>query len=249
MIHSRPFDAAITPCNTVIDVFICNDLRRRCGRSPTRHRDASRSTGGSAHGTVAASPMEIHEMPKIRTGCSGRMGARIALLLLGSGLGVTALAADPDACAPLRPNAASPPPKAAAPAASKADLSGAKRVGVASFYAPKFAGRKMADGQRMNPNDDNAASKTLPLGTTAKVTNLETGRSATVTIQDRGPYVKGRIVDLSPSTAQQIGITRDDGIAKVEVAPIQVPMPDGTVKPGAAKLASAKDCATPDKGE
>ena len=188
-------------------------------------------------------------MPKIRTGCSGRMGARIALLLLGSGLGVTALAADPHACAPHRPNAASPPPKAAAPAASKADLSGAKRVGVASFYAPKFAGRKMADGQRMNPNDDNAASKTLPLGTTAKVTNLETGRSATVTIQDRGPYVKGRIVDLSPSTAQQIGITRDDGIAKVEVAPIQVPMPDGTVKPGAAKLASAKDCATPDKGE
>ena len=174
------------------------------------------------------------------------------MLLVGACISSAAAAAidtDTDTCTAGRPRAAAAAPKAPAPAASKADLSGAKRVGKASFYAQKFAGRKMADGQRMNPNDDNAASKTLPLGTTAKVTNLETGRSATVTIQDRGPYVKGRIVDLSPSTAQQIGITRDDGIAKVEVAPIQVPMPDGTVKPGAAKLASAKDCATPDKGE
>jgi len=92
----------------------------------------------------------------------------------------------------------------------------------------------MADGNRMSPHDDNAASKTLPLGTVAKVTNLATGRSAVVTIQDRGPYVKGRIVDLSPSTAQSIGITRQNGVAEVEVAPIAVPQPDGSVKPGAA---------------
>ncbi len=87
------------------------------------------------------------------------------------------------------------------------DHSGRKRVGKASFYAKMFHGRKMANGKRMDPRDDNAASKTLPLGTTAKVTNLETGRSAVVTIEDRGPYVKGRIVDLSPATAQSIGIT------------------------------------------
>ncbi len=123
----------------------------------------------------------------------------------------------------------------------KLDLSGAKRVGTASFYARKFAGRKMADGTRMDPHDDNAASKTLPLGTTAKVTNLETGQSAVVTIQDRGPYVKGRIVDLSPSTAQKIGITRDDGVAKVEVVPIALPLPDGSVKPGVAAQASKTD--------
>jgi rare lipoprotein A len=55
-----------------------------------------------------------------------------------------------------------------------------------------------------------------------------------VTIRDRGPFVKGRIVDLSPSTAQKIGIGPEDGVAKVEVAPIAVPLPDGTVKPGAA---------------
>jgi len=114
------------------------------------------------------------------------------------------------------------------------DRSGGKRYGKASFYANFFAGKKMADGKIMNPQTDNAASRTLPLGTTAKVTNLKTGKSAVVTIQDRGPYVDGRIVDLSPSTAQKIGITRREGIAKVEVTPIAVPMPDGRIKLGAA---------------
>jgi rare lipoprotein A len=66
------------------------------------------------------------------------------------------------------------------------------------------------------------------------VTNLETGRSAVVTIQDRGPYVKGRIVDLSPATARQIGITPRNGIAPVEVAPITVPQPDGSIRFGDA---------------
>jgi rare lipoprotein A len=114
------------------------------------------------------------------------------------------------------------------------DLSGDKRTGIASFYASMFTGRVMADGTRMDPNDDNAASRTLPLGTVAKVTNLETGRSAVVTIQDRGPYVKGRIVDLSPSTAQAIGLAPADGLARVEVAPIAVPLPDGSVRRGEA---------------
>jgi rare lipoprotein A len=86
----------------------------------------------------------------------------------------------------------------------------------------------------MDPNADNAASKTLPLGTTATVTNVETGQSATVTIQDRGPYVKGRIIDLSPATARTIGLSRHDGIATVVVAPIEVPLPDGGVKQGAS---------------
>ena len=92
----------------------------------------------------------------------------------------------------------------------------------------------MADGTIMQPQSDNAASKTLPLGTTAKVTNLETGQSAVVTIRDRGPYIRGRIVDLSPSTAKEIGIDRKKGVAKVEVAPIAVPLADGRIKQGAA---------------
>ncbi len=112
------------------------------------------------------------------------------------------------------------------------DRSGHRRVGKASFYAKMFEGRKMADGTRMEPTADNAASRTLPLGTTARVTNLDTGKTAVVTIRDRGPYVSGRIVDLSPATARAIGLDRRKGVAKVEVAPISVPMPDGQLKIG-----------------
>lgn len=103
------------------------------------------------------------------------------------------------------------------------DWSGSPQVGVASFYANRFAGRKMADGTPMDPQGDNAASRTLPLGTRARVTNLQTGQSALVTIRDRGPYVKGRIVDLSPATARLVGITPKEGLAKVDVAPIELP--------------------------
>jgi peptidoglycan lytic transglycosylase len=117
---------------------------------------------------------------------------------------------------------------------SPADLSGHKRVGKASIYAKRFAGHKMADGERMQIDGDNAASKTLPIGTTAKVTNMETGASAVVKIEDRGPHVKGRIVDLSPSTAHKIGIDSKDGVAKVSVEPIEVPLPSGEIKAGVA---------------
>ena len=141
------------------------------------------------------------------------------------------------------PNSATPHPAAPAHAAPvhepvvanpTLDRSGDKRRGKASFYARMFSGRKMADGTPMQPQSNNAASKTLPLGTTAKVTNLETGQSAVVTIRDRGPYIQGRIVDLSPSTAKEIGIDHKKGVARVEVAPILVPLPDGRLKLGAA---------------
>ena len=113
------------------------------------------------------------------------------------------------------------------------DLSGRTRLGKASFYGGKFSGRKMADGTRMNPHNDSAASKTLPLGTTAKVTNVETGESAVVTIRDRGPYVRGRIVDLSPATAQKVGIDRQEGVSKVAVTPLSLP-PVAQQRPDAA---------------
>ena len=96
-----------------------------------------------------------------------------------------------------------------------------RQVGKASFYGREFFGRKMANGRRMDPNADNAASRTLPLGTKARVTNLETGRSSVVTIEDRGPYVDGRIVDLSPATAEKIGLQRKQGLAPVEVVPLE----------------------------
>ena len=113
---------------------------------------------------------------------------------------------------------------------AKPDLSARKRLGNASYYARQFFGKPMANGAPMDPRGNNAASRTLPLGTVAKVTNVATGKSAIIKIEDRGPYIKGRIVDLSPSTAHKIGITRHMGVAKVVVAPIAVPLPDGRVK-------------------
>jgi rare lipoprotein A len=115
---------------------------------------------------------------------------------------------------------------------SKPDLTGRKRVGKASIYDLK--NHKMADGTPMNPQSNSAASKTLPLGTKAKVTNLDTGQTAVVTIRDRGPYVPGRIVDISPATATQIGLSPKQGVANVAVAPITVPLPDGGAKIGEA---------------
>ena len=94
----------------------------------------------------------------------------------------------------------------------------------------------MADGTKINPHSDNAASKTLPLDTTAKVTNLQTGQSAKVTIRDRGPYVKGRILDVSPSTAHKIGITKRNGVAEVKVEPIAFPVSSGSEKSGITTL-------------
>jgi rare lipoprotein A len=177
--------------------------------------------------------------------------AAAALSLLGvAGAGAPADAASNDtASTPM--DEAPPPPEAATPpktARSKSpkrisllaklniDHSGSKRFGKASFYARMFAGRKMADGNRMRPTGNNAASLTLPLGTTAQVTNLETGKTAVVTIQDRGPYVEGRIVDLSPATAKQIGLDHNKGVTAVEVAPITVPQPDGHIKLGDGAL-------------
>lgn len=111
------------------------------------------------------------------------------------------------------------------------DHSGKARRGKASYYGGKFKGKKMADGTPMNPNANAAASKTLPLGTTARVTNLESGKSAVVSIRDRGPYVPGRIVDVTPKVAEKLDM-KEDGVAPVEVSPITVPQPDGSIKPG-----------------
>jgi rare lipoprotein A len=157
----------------------------------------------------------------------------LAMILLLSSVVVAAGCKPPyDAEASAASQEETPSRIATAATRAQPDLSGRTRFGDASFYAKKFAGREMADGSKMDPLGDNAASKTLPLGTRAKVTNIDTGQSAIVTIQDRGPYVKGRIVDLSPSTARKIGITRENGIAKVKVTPISVPLPNGNIKPG-----------------
>lgn len=115
---------------------------------------------------------------------------------------------------------------------ARLDHSGRKQRGRASWYGPGFTHKVMADGYRMNPRANVAASKTLPLGTTAKVVNLRNGKSATVKIEDRGPFIDGRVVDVSPKAAQELGMKKV-GVAPVEVEPITVPLPDGKVRLGA----------------
>lgn len=78
--------------------------------------------------------------------------------------------------------------------------------GKASWYGPGFRGRKTASGERFNPHRLTAAHRKLPLGTKAKVTNLRNGRTVEVEINDRGPYVRGRIIDLSKAAAEYLGM-------------------------------------------
>jgi rare lipoprotein A len=112
------------------------------------------------------------------------------------------------------------------------DHSGREERGRASYYARRFDHRKMADGRRLDPDMNVAASKTLPFGSVVKVTNLRNGRTTTVQIEDRGPYVRGRVVDLAARPANQLGIG-DQGTVPVVVKPITLPRPDGSVVLGA----------------
>ena len=90
--------------------------------------------------------------------------------------------------------------------------------GVAAVYdAQRFTGRPMASGARFHPDLPVAAHRHLPFGTRAEVTNLRTGRTTTVTIADRGPFTPGRILDLSPRAAREIGM--NGGLAQVEIRP------------------------------
>jgi len=112
------------------------------------------------------------------------------------------------------------PPPVAAPQVKEEvpDIEGAKveQVGNASWYGPAQDGKATASGETFDQKKLTAAHRTLPLGTKAVVTNLETGKSVNVTINDRGPYVKGRKIDLSRAAAQKIGMSTK-GVAKVKI--------------------------------
>jgi rare lipoprotein A len=83
-----------------------------------------------------------------------------------------------------------------------------QQVGVASFYADKFVGRKTASGERFSQKKMTCAHRTLPFGTKLRVTNTTNGKSIIVTVNDRGPYIKGRVLDLSLCAAQELDFVR-----------------------------------------
>ncbi len=96
-------------------------------------------------------------------------------------------------------------------------LAAGNQCGGASWYS--LPGNKTASGAKMNPNAMTAAHKSLPFGTKVKVVDQRTGKSVTVTINDRGPFVRGRIIDLSRAAATQLGF-RNAGHTKVCIAGI-----------------------------
>lgn len=98
------------------------------------------------------------------------------------------------------------------------------QTGIASWYGPGFHGKATASGDIYNQNDFTAAHQTLPLGTRVMVTNLENGSSTEVLINDRGPFAKGRIIDLSHSAAQMLSMV-GPGTALVRVDVIESPIP------------------------
>jgi len=102
------------------------------------------------------------------------------------------------------------------PAKSPSHMIGYKESGNASFYAMKYQFRETASGDRFNQLADTAAHKKLPFGTKVKVTNTKNGKSIVVKINDRGPFIKGRIIDLTRSAFSAIGNT-DSGVISVTI--------------------------------
>ena len=175
--------------------------------------------------------MQLTEMPRVPTGLRLATTAGLALALVSLSPSVVGQ----DTPTPLCPNAPVSGCEAVAQAplpedslvddldrtvrlaAMEApDRSSFEQTGKASWYGPGFHGRKTASGVRFDQHAMTAAHRTLPLGTRVKVTNLETGRTILVKINDRGPYIDGRIIDLSKRAASELGM-EEAGIAPVKV--------------------------------
>ena len=92
--------------------------------------------------------------------------------------------------------------------------------GVASYYADDFNGKLTSNGETFNMNDLTAANRTLPFGTRVRVTNLSNGKTVVVRVNDRGPYVEGRLIDLSLGAAKRIDLIQT-GTARVKLEVLQ----------------------------
>ncbi len=134
--------------------------------------------------------------------------------------GCATFSTSPDAPIPSRPDplsiVTSETPRPVAPRVESQKV----HVGSASWYGPGFSGKKTASGEVFDETKFTAAHQTLPLGTRAKVTRLSNGKSVEVLINDRGPYIDGRIIDLSQAAARALGFI-ERGVVEVEVAVLE----------------------------
>jgi len=112
---------------------------------------------------------------------------------------------------------------------------GSVQVGVASWYGAEFQGDRTASGERFDPGELTAAHPSLPLGTRARITNLANGRSVVVRINDRGPFVRGRAIDLSHSAARALGMV-GRGTTRVRIEPLG----DGTSRSEVTRARAAR---------
>jgi rare lipoprotein A len=115
------------------------------------------------------------------------------------------------------------------PPQSQAPSNGVSQTGIASWYGPGFHGKATASGEVYNQNELTAAHQTLPLGTRVMVTNLENGSATEVLVNDRGPFAKGRIIDLSYAAAQSIHMV-GPGTALVRLDVIDSPLPIDSIR-------------------
>jgi rare lipoprotein A len=117
---------------------------------------------------------------------------------------------------------------------------GAIAEGLASYYGGSFRGRLTASGERFDPDAFTAAHRTLPFGTCLDVEDLASGRSVRVRVNDRGPFVEGRILDLSYAAAKKIDVWQP-GVADVKVEVMQTPSPTATGGRWAVQIGSFED--------
>ena len=137
-------------------------------------------------------------------------------LLVVFGIGGVMLPLLVPGCTTLNARKEMPLPSVPKEQAAKPEAPKVEEVGNASWYGPAHDGKETASGETFDSNEMTAAHPTLPMGTKAVVTNMKTGKSVTVKITDRGPYAKGRKIDLSRAAAQQIGMEKK-GVAKVKI--------------------------------
>jgi rare lipoprotein A (peptidoglycan hydrolase) len=114
-----------------------------------------------------------------------------------------------------------------------------EQTGEASSYGQEFQGKTTAAGEKFDKNDLTAAHPTLPMGTKAKVTNLKTGKSVDVRINDRGPYVKGRDIDVSQGAAKKLDMTKS-GTAPVK---IEAKLPSSKASTGSGSTSASGETA------
>ncbi len=174
------------------------------------------------------SPGALPAQPHATRGCAPGVRA-YALALVGSLLLLEATGASP-AEAATRARATTPgtatapvaPTKRSERAHGHADKrlrhakKSAHQTGMASFYGREFEHRRTANGERFDPSQLTAAHRTLPFGTRVRVTNLDNGQRVVVRINDRGPYARGRVLDLSRAAARKLGFVQD-GVAHVRL--------------------------------